>query len=132
MNLNSILNYKKKNIKNTYVITKNLVNFITNYTKRNKSLNKIYDDLFFITDIPPNILRDESNKIIYQSFNFYKSTFSSKFNLKNIVKHFIISFLMTTWHILSFFIFLKKEKKNSYDLICDSMLYQTDANRYQK
>ena len=87
MNLNSILNYKKKNIKNTYVITKNLVNFITNYTKRNKSLNKIYDDLFFITDIPPNILRDESNKIIYQSFNFYKSTFSSKFNLKNIVKH---------------------------------------------
>ena len=39
---------------------------------------------------------------------------------------------MTTWHILSFFIFLKKEKKNSYDLICDSMLYQTDANRYQK
>ena len=44
MNLNSILNYKCKYKKNTYAITKNLVNFITNYTNKN-------NDFFFHLEI---------------------------------------------------------------------------------
>ena len=130
MNLNSILNYKCKYKKNTYAITKNLVNFITNYTNKNNDLNKIYKDLFVITDIPVNTLKDETNKIIYQSFNFYRSSFSSELKITRIFKHFLISLSISAWHILSFLIFLNKKKKNSYDLICDSVIHQLDVDRY--
>jgi len=130
MNLNSILNYKCRNKKNTYAITKNLVNFISNYTNKNNDLNKIYKDLFVITDIPVNTLKDETSKIIYQSFNFYKSTFSPEFKITRIFKHFLISLSISTWHILSFLIFLNKKKKNSYDLICDSVINQSDIDRF--
>ena len=130
MNLNSIFNYKNKNKRNTFSITRNLVNFINNYTKKNKDLNKIYKDLFIITDIPESILRDETNKIIHQSFNFYKSSFTSEFKLKRIFKHFLTSLFISSWHIISFFIFSNVKKKKAYDLICDSVIYQTDIDRY--
>ena len=130
MNLNSILNYKNKNKRNTYAITRNLVNFISNYTKKNNDLNKIYKDLFVITGIHENILRDESNKIIHQSFHFYRSSFTSEFKLKKVFKHFLTSIFISIWHILSFFIFSNVKKKKSYDLICDSVIYQSDIDRY--
>lgn len=129
MKLDSIFSYKHNNKSDTLKISKKLVNFLINYSN-NKSLNPIYKDLSYLTDVPIEVIKNETKQIMYKSFIWKDGVFPDYFSINKIIKYFFNYFGLTLLHLFSFFTISKKRKK--YDLICDNVLNQLDVDRYSR
>ena len=126
---NLIFKYKCKNKKDTFYVTKHLVNFISKYTN-SSSLKDIFIQLSTYTDIPVSVLKNEVKLKIYNEYNFQTELFSQEFKFFKITKYFIILFLYCIWHLLTFFIFSSAHKKKDYDLICNDINSKLEVDRF--
>ena len=129
MKLNSIFSYKHNNKTDTLKISKKLVNFLINYSN-NESLVPIYENLSDSTNVPIEIIKNQTKQIMYRSFLWKDGIFPDYFSFNKIIKYFFIYFGLTLLHLLSFFTISKKKKQ--YDLICDNVFNQLDVDRYSR
>ena len=112
MKIEAIFFYKSKK-KKVYEIVKELVDFIDNYIDKNSLLQKLFNDLNFILNVPNIILKKRSKQLLFKSYEFEKKKFNDKYSLTNVFFDFIILFGFLIIFLINSFFYKKNKIKKS-------------------
>ena len=129
MKIEAIFFYKSKK-KKVYEIVKELVDFIDNYIDKNSLLQKLFNDLNFILNVPNIILKKRSKQLLFKSYEFEKKKFNDKYSLTNVFFDFIILFGFLIIFLINSF-FYKKNKIKKVDLICENIYTKEDFHQHK-